>query len=55
MLPVPGFGPALLLGRQGARELALAGQRLDASLAQEWGYEFRHRDLADGLRHVLAR
>lgn len=55
VLPVPGFGPALLLGRQGARELALAGQRLDASLAQEWGYEFRHRDLADGLRHVLAR
>lgn len=55
LLPVPDFGPALLLGRQGARELALAGQRMDTTRAQEWGYEFRHRDLEPGLRHVLAR
>lgn len=54
LLPVPSFGPALLLGREGARELALAGQRLDASRAQEWGYDFRHTDLTAGLRHVLA-
>jgi uncharacterized protein (TIGR01777 family) len=55
LLPVPAFGPRLLLGAEGARELALAGQRMDAGRAQEWGYRFRHTDLAAGLRHVLAR
>ncbi len=55
LLPVPAVGPRLLLGREGARELALAGQRMDASRAQAWGYAFRHPDLAAGLRHVLAR
>jgi NAD dependent epimerase/dehydratase family enzyme len=51
---VPSAGPALLLGREGAEELALAGQRMDASRAQQWGYAFRHRELEQGLRHVLA-
>lgn len=55
VVPVPSIGPAVLLGREGARELALAGQRMDASLAEQWGYEFRHRDLETGLRHVLNR
>lgn len=55
LLPVPSFGPALLLGSEGAKELALAGQRMDSSMAEQWGYEFRHRDLETGLRHVLAR
>jgi NAD dependent epimerase/dehydratase family enzyme len=55
VVPVPSIGLAVLLGREGARELALAGQRMDASLAEQWGYEFRHRDLETGLRHVLNR
>ena len=55
LLPVPSLGPALLLGRQGARELALAGQRMDTSRAPEWGYVFRHTELGTGLRHILAR
>lgn len=54
LLPVPSAGPAVLLGRQGARELALAGQRMSADRALAWGYAFRHHDLAQGLRHVLA-
>lgn len=55
VLPVPAIGPTLLLGRQGARELALAGQRMAATRAQEWGYAFRHPTLEPALRHVLAR
>ena len=55
LLPVPKFGPAALLGGQGAKELALAGQRMSASRAEAWGYQFRHRTLAAGLHHVLAR
>ena len=54
LLPVPSVGPAVLLGAEGARELALAGQRMDASRAVEWGVEFRQPELAGGLRHVLA-
>ncbi len=54
VLPVPSFGPALLLGRQGARELALAGQRMSADRALSWGHRFRHPQLRGGLEHVLA-
>ncbi|KHL15612.1 hypothetical protein CLV56_1035 [Mumia flava] len=53
-LRVPAAAPALLLGREGAHELALAGQRTSAKRAQEWGVTFEHPDLASGLRHVLA-
>jgi len=52
-IPVPGFGPALLLGRQGARELAMADQRASAEHARSSGYGFRHTTLAAALRHVL--
>lgn len=54
VLPVPAFGPSLLLGREGARELALASQRLDVTRAGQWGYAFRHPTLEVGLRHVLS-
>lgn len=54
LLPVPSAGPALLLGAEGARELALAGQRMDASKALAWGFDFRQPELREGLRHVLA-
>lgn len=54
-IPVPGFGPALLLGRQGARELAMADQRASAEHARSSGYGFRHTTLAAALRHVLGR
>ncbi|GAB3311722.1 TIGR01777 family protein [Epidermidibacterium keratini] len=54
LLPVPSFGPKLLLGDEGAREFALAGQRISAQRALDWGYRFRHEDLRAGLSHVLA-
>lgn len=54
-LPVPGFGPKILLGREGARELAMADQRASAEHAQALGYGFRHATLDAALRHVLGR
>jgi len=55
VLRVPGFAPAVLLGRRGADEFALAGQRMSAARATELGYSFRHPELRTGLEHVLAR
>ncbi|WP_417215461.1 TIGR01777 family oxidoreductase [Arthrobacter sp.] len=54
-LRVPAAGPALLLGRQGARELVRADQQVSSLRAEELGYGFRHPDLASALRHVLGR
>jgi len=45
----------VLLGRRGADEFALAGQRMSAARATELGYSFRHPELRTGLEHVLAR
>jgi len=55
VIPVPGFGPRLLLGEEGARELAGASQRVrpDALLAA--GHTFRYPRLEPALRHVLGR
>lgn len=54
-VPVPAFGPRLLLGEQGARELTGADQRVSAAKSESWGYEFRHRTLEAALRHVLGK
>jgi hypothetical protein len=53
IVPVPGFGPRLLLGAEGARELAEASQRVrpDALLAA--GHTFRYPRLEPALRHLL--
>lgn len=53
LLPVPGIGPALLLGTQGARELALASQRVVPSRLIEAGHRFRRPTLEQSLRHQL--
>ncbi|WP_134427125.1 TIGR01777 family oxidoreductase [Mycobacterium ulcerans] len=55
VLPVPALGPRLLLGDQGARELACASQRvLPARLALA-EHRFRQPDLDTALRHLLGR
>ena len=53
IVPVPGFGPRLLLGAEGASELAEASQRVrpDALLAA--GHTFRYARLEPALRHLL--
>ncbi|MFJ2838788.1 TIGR01777 family oxidoreductase [Nocardia sp. NPDC087230] len=55
LLPVPSFGPALLLGEQGARELAEASQRVSPARLSEAGHTFRAPDLEQTLRHLLGR
>ncbi|MDJ0316607.1 TIGR01777 family oxidoreductase [Arthrobacter antibioticus] len=54
-LKVPALAPRLLLGDQGANELALASQRVSAAKIQESGYTFRHNDLESALRHILGK
>ena len=53
VLPVPPLGPRLLLGDQGARELACASQRVIPAKLQQAGHRFRHPDLDEALRHLL--
>lgn len=52
---VPGFGPALLLGREGAKELVRADQDVDPSRLLGSGFEPAHTRLEQALRHVLRR
>lgn len=53
VLPVPAFGPRLLLGSQGARELAEANQRVMPVKLQAVGHRFRQRLIAEALAHQL--
>lgn len=55
VLPVPPLGPRLLLGAQGARELACASQRVSPARLNRAGHRFRHPDLESALRHMLGR
>ncbi|OBF60438.1 TIGR01777 family protein [Mycobacterium sp. 852002-50816_SCH5313054-b] len=55
VLPVPRLGPRLLLGEQGARELACASQRVIPQKLTAAGHRFRHPDLDGALRHLLGR
>ncbi|MGW0176434.1 TIGR01777 family oxidoreductase [Rhodococcus sp. NPDC003322] len=53
LLPVPGFGPRLLLGAQGARELATANQRVVPQTLLDAGHRYRRPTLEPSLRHQL--
>ena len=53
MLPVPSLGPRLLLGAQGARELAEASQRVLGAKLVSLGHRFRRPLLRDALAHEL--
>jgi uncharacterized protein len=55
VLPVPSLGPRLLLGEQGARELACASQRVIPHRLSQAGHRFRQPDLDQALRHLLGR
>ncbi|MDN5757040.1 MAG: TIGR01777 family oxidoreductase [Tomitella sp.] len=54
-IPVPALGPRLLLGSQGARELALADQHVIPGALSERGHRFRRPSLEGCLRHQLGR
>ena len=53
IVPVPSFGPALLLGREGAQELALAEQRVAPTVLTEIGHSFRYSTIDAALAHEL--
>jgi uncharacterized protein len=52
-IPVPSLGPRLLLGDQGATELAEASQRVRPAVLLAAGHRFRHPELAPALSHLL--
>ena len=52
---IPTFGPKLLLGEEGAHELALADQRALPTVAAERGWRLRYPTLEAALRHELGR
>ncbi|CAN1531370.1 COG1090 Predicted nucleoside-diphosphate sugar epimerase [Mycobacteriaceae bacterium] len=53
LLPVPSFGPRLLLGKQGAVELAEANQRVLPAKLEALGHRFRSATVTDALAHQL--
>ena len=55
LLPVPGFGPRLLLGEEGAREIAQASQYVRPERLIGAGHEFRQPELEGALRHLFGR
>jgi len=55
-LPIPKFGPKLLLGGELADNLLFSGQKvLPGVLQADTGFTFRHPDLATALHHLLGR
>jgi len=55
VLPVPGFGPRLLLGDEGAREIAQASQYVLPERLTGAGHRFRQPELTGALRHLFGR
>ncbi|HLI39979.1 MAG TPA: DUF1731 domain-containing protein [Streptosporangiaceae bacterium] len=55
VVPVPGLAPRLLLGADGAAELARASQRVWPQRLTRAGHHFRHSGLDQALRHMLGR
>jgi len=55
LLPVPAFGPRLLLGAEGAAELVQASQYVRAEALIGAGHHFRQPHLEQALRHLYGR
>ena len=53
VIPVPAFGPRVLLGAEGAREMVQASQRVTPQRLHAAGHTFRHPTLDACLRHQL--
>lgn len=52
-MPVPDFGPKLLLGRELAEVLLYEGQRVLPTVLQGAGFQFRHPELEPALQDIL--
>jgi uncharacterized protein len=55
LLPTPAFGPALILGREGASELVATDQSVSPGRLTASGFVFSEPDLGDALAHALLR
>ena len=55
VVPVPGLGPRLLLGREGAKEVAEASQCVQPDRLLRAGHHFRQPHLEGELRHLFGR
>ncbi len=55
LLPIPKFGPKLLLGSELADALLFTGQRVLPTALVASGFSFEHAELGAGLRAVLHR
>jgi uncharacterized protein (TIGR01777 family) len=53
LVPVPSFGPKLLLGRELAEELLFSSARVTPRVLADAGYDFAHPDLEGALRSLL--
>jgi hypothetical protein len=49
VLPVPKFGPQLLLGRELGEQLLFSSQRVEPAVLSDHGYRFRHPEVASAL------
>ena len=54
-VPVPPFGPRLVLGREGARAIVETDQRVSDERLRASGFQAAHPELEGALRHVLRR
>lgn len=55
IVPVPSFGPKLLLGSELAQNLLFNGQRVMPAVLESSGYRFIHPDLETALHSLLGR
>jgi uncharacterized protein (TIGR01777 family) len=55
LVAVPPFGPKVLLGSEGAEELAFANQHVQPERLLAAGHRFRFPELEPALRHLLGR
>lgn len=54
-VPVPAFGPKILLGSELADALLFTGQKVLPSVLERDGFRFAHSDLESALRHLLKK
>ncbi|MCQ9342784.1 TIGR01777 family oxidoreductase [Corynebacterium kozikiae] len=53
IIPLPSIAPKLILGAQGADELAFANQRVQPQVLKMHGFQFRHSTINQALAHEL--
>ena len=54
LVPVPGFGIKLIMGREKAEEMALISQRVVPQALLDAGFEFTHRTIDSAIEAALA-